>query len=258
MEEVEVEAQRMRMEPARQAVEAVPVMGDARALVAGIEAEIRTYAHDILKVNHNKDFRSHAVFPVKDLEDCCLVVIRAGYKGDIVVETVMGTMWHAGGWVLWTLIWKGHMVLLEPPPDLDVAFFMARWQPHNTPALGFLFLWHSRHDQERTAPGTICCRLCCQGRKAGDKALDQNALRKDRSLAAAAIVGFGASQMAQIRVREKKLCLQEVFAGAGALSKAWGSSWHNQQHQHQQQQQQQGEQENSSSAALHIEVVPRL
>ena len=108
MEEVEVEAQRIRMEQARQALEAVAVMGEAKARLAPIEAAIRTYAHDILKVNHDKDFRSHAVFPVQDLEDCCLVVIRADYQGDMVVETVMGTMC----WVLWTLIWKGHMVLL--------------------------------------------------------------------------------------------------------------------------------------------------
>ena len=66
------------------------------------------------------------------------------------------------------------MVFLEPPPTLQTEVFLDRWQPYDTPALGFLFFWHSRHDQEKTAPGLVPCRLC-RGRKAGDFSHDQPA-----------------------------------------------------------------------------------
>ena len=170
----------------RQALEAEAIMGEAGHRVTPIENELRTYTHDIVKANHDKDFRSLAAFPLAELEDCKLVVVRADYKGDAVVETVTGTLWQPGGWVLWTLIWRGHMVLLEPPESLQPGVFLERRQPHDTPALGFLFFWHSRHDQERTATGTSFCRLC-KGRKAGD--LAPLACRRSSNLAAAAIVG---------------------------------------------------------------------
>ena len=124
LEEVDLKAQAIRLEQVRQALDAVAVMGTAQMRVAPIEAEIRVYAHDIAHVNHDKDFRPHAVFPVEDLEECRLVVIRADYRGEVVIEMVTGTMWQEGGWLLWTFIWKGHMVLLEPPGDLDVETFL--------------------------------------------------------------------------------------------------------------------------------------
>ena len=143
------------------------------------------------------------------------------------METVTGTMWQEGGWILWTLIWHGHMVLLEPPPSLDARAVFDRWQPHDTPALGFLFFWHSRHDQERTSPGTVFCRLCKPSRKAGEVALSFSLTgpRKDSNLAAAAIVGCiraGASAPEDLyQVRGDSLCFQEVFAGAGVMTKGW-------------------------------------
>ena len=66
---------------------------------------------------HDKHFRSHAVFPVSDLEDCKLVVIRADWghrDGNGHGHDVAG--WRLGGV---TLIWRGHMVLLEPPGDMS-------------------------------------------------------------------------------------------------------------------------------------------
>ena len=188
LDEVDLKAQAIRLEQVRQALDAVAVMGAAQMHVAPIEAEMRVYTHDIVHVNHDKDFRSHAVFPVSDLEECRLVVIRADYRGEIVIEMVNGTIWHQGGWLLWTFIWKGHMVLLEPPWNLDVDSFLHRWHAHDTPALGFLFFWHSRHDQEKTSPGTLCCKLCRPSRKAGEAEITM-AARKDTNLAAAAIVG---------------------------------------------------------------------
>ena len=186
-----------------------------------IESEIRIYTHDIVKANHDKDFRSLAVFPLSELKDCKLVVVRADYKGDVVVETVTGTMWQPGGWIVWTLIWRGHMLLLQPPESLDAEVFLDRWQPRDT-ALGFLFFWHSRHDQERTAPGPVACRLC-RGQKAGEA--EFALCRRNSNLAAAAIVGCiraGAEPSGpSFKVRGRVLCFQEVFAGSAVLSKAF-------------------------------------
>ena len=227
LEEVADKAAEIRLDQARQAVEAKAAMGEAEARVAPIEAEIRIYTHDMIRANHDKDFRSHAVFPTADLEDCKLVVIRADYKGDIVMETVTGTMWQDGGWVIWTLIWRGHMVLLEPPDGTNVGFVLDKWQPHDTPALGFLFFWDSRYDQERTSPGTIFCRLCKPARKAGERVFAQEVLgpRKDSNLAAAAIVGCiraGASVPGGLYpLRGRSLCFQEVFAGSGVMTQGW-------------------------------------
>ena len=224
VEEVDSKALELRLEQTRQALEAQMAMGEPATKVAPIEAEIRVYTHDIVKASHDKDFRSLAVFPLQELEDCKLVVIRADYKGDVVVETVTGPLWQPSGWALWCLIWRGHMVYLEPPETLDVMTFLERWQPYDTPALGFLFFWHSRHDQEPTAAGAISCRFC-KGRKAGDV---MRAPRRDSNLAAAAIVGCiraGAQPMRHpVRVRGHHLCMQEVFAGFGVMSAGWAAA----------------------------------
>ncbi|CAE7667777.1 unnamed protein product, partial [Symbiodinium necroappetens] len=220
-DEVGAKALELRLEQTRQALEAQAAMGEPAARVAPIEAEIRVYTPDIVRASHDKDFRSLAVFPLQELEDCKLIVIRADYKGDVVVETVTGTRWQENGWVLWTLIWRGHMVFLEPPLTLDVDVFLERWQAYDTPSLGFLFLWHSRHDQEPTAAGASVCRLC-KGRKAGDVARQP---RRDSNLAAAAIVGCikaGSKGHGKgVPVRGAELCLQEVFAGTGVMTKGW-------------------------------------
>ncbi|CAE7778356.1 unnamed protein product [Symbiodinium sp. CCMP2592] len=195
--EVDAKALELRLEQTRQALEAQATMGEPALKVAPIEAEIRVYTHDIVRASHDKDFRSLAVFPLQDLEDCKMVVIRADYKGDVVVETVTGPLWQANGWVLWTLIWR------------DVAVFLDRWQPYDTPALGFLFFWHSRHDQEPTAVGSVSCRLC-KGRKAGD---------------ALGCIRAGAQPVLHpVPLRGSQLCLQEVFAGFGDMTRAWAAA----------------------------------
>ena len=219
-DEVEARALELRLEQTRLALEAHAVMGEPEPKVTPIEAEIRIYTRDMIKANHDKDFRSLAVFPVQDLEDCKLVVIRADYKGEVVVETVTGPLWRDNGWTLWTLIWRGHMVFLEPPGSLQADVFLDRWQPYDTPALGFLFFWHSRHDQEKTAPGLVSCRFC-RGRKAGDIVN----VRRESNLAAAAIVGCikagSRPQIQKLPIRGDSLCFQEVFAGMGVMTKGW-------------------------------------
>ncbi|CAE7205713.1 unnamed protein product [Symbiodinium sp. CCMP2592] len=222
--EVEEKALELRLEQTRLALEAQAVMGEPAQKVAPIEAEIRIYTRDTVRANHDKDFRSLAVFPLAELEDCKLVVIRADYKGDVVVETVTGPLWRDGGWTLWTLIWRGHMVFLEPPPGMQAEVFLDRWQPYDTPALGFLLFWHTRHDQERTSPGVVQCRLC-RGRKAGEAVVH---VRRESNLAAAAIVGCiragSRPNFDKVSVRGASLCFQEVFAGAAVMTAAWAAA----------------------------------
>lgn len=52
------------------------------------------------------------------------------------------------------------MVLLEPPEDVDLETLLAKEELQATPALGFSFFWHARHDQAAAAPGRVHCRLC--------------------------------------------------------------------------------------------------
>ena len=81
LEEADSKALELRKDMVRQALEAEAIMGEASHRVAPIENELRTYTHDIVKANHDKDFRSLAAFPLAELEDCRLVVVRADYKG---------------------------------------------------------------------------------------------------------------------------------------------------------------------------------
>ena len=108
-----------------------------------------------IRASHDRDFRSLAVLPLQELEDCRLIVIRADYKGDVVVETVTGTM--AGAWL--------------GAPDFDLERTWLSSSPHGLgserfpgpmAALRQALPW--LHDQEPAAAGATMCRLC-KGRK---------------------------------------------------------------------------------------------
>ena len=58
---------------------------------------------------HERDFRSLAVFPIMELMTAKVVVVRADFQGNLIVETIVGPEWEEGGWTVWTLIWKGHI-----------------------------------------------------------------------------------------------------------------------------------------------------
>lgn len=105
--EVKTCAQEVRLTQARLALEALAQMGVAEEFVTPVEHEIRTYAHDIMQPNHERDFRTLAVFPVEELQDVKVVVLRADYCGRLVVESVTGSSWAPGGCLLWALIWRG-------------------------------------------------------------------------------------------------------------------------------------------------------
>ena len=128
LEAVQERAQSMREEQLRQAVEAEKQMNcEPRSeMISAIEHELRVYVHDIVTAHHEKDFRSLAVFPLQDLQDVTVVVVRADHRGGLVVETVVGSQWGAEDPKIVCLIWKGHMTLLQPPDDQALEDLLSR------------------------------------------------------------------------------------------------------------------------------------
>ena len=104
MGEAQQQAQVFRLEQTRLAVEAMAMIGEADEVVAAVEHEARIYVHDLVTAHHEKDFRSLALFPLQELQEAKVVVLRADYKGGMVVESVVGTHWSPGGWILPVLI----------------------------------------------------------------------------------------------------------------------------------------------------------
>ena len=104
MGEAQQQAQVFRLEQTRLAVEAMALIGEADEVVAAVEHEARIYVHDLVTAHHEKDFRSLALFPLQELQEAKVVVLRADYKGGMVVESVVGTHWSPGGWILPVLI----------------------------------------------------------------------------------------------------------------------------------------------------------
>ena len=229
MSEVHARAQEVRIAQTRLAKEAEEVVGQAEEMVAPIEHELRIYIHDLVTPAHEKDFRGLAVFPVEELQEARVVVLRADYRGGLVVEVVQGQRWEPGGWDVVVLIWKGHMTLLQPPDGFDVQALLDKEEHASTPSLGFTFFWHTRHDQPRSAPGRLTCRLCKPTRRAGE--FCDAYIRQHSYLSQAATTAGGASGLAVVRLLRPargngKLTLQELFAGHAGISKEWQASGH--------------------------------
>ena len=226
MDEVEHRAQEIRLEQARQAADAEGIMGHPEPKVSAIEHELRMYAHDILKAHHDKDYRAMAVFPVEALGVYRLVTLRLDYKGDVIVEHILGNQWKEGQPTLWTLIWKGHMTLLVPPSEQVAKEFLKQQEVVTTPSLGFHYFWHQRHDQPRTSPGIVPCRHCKPLKKAGSAEADL-VLRKSSCLPGLAMVVAGGRvdpkqiSSATTPAGPTGLVLQEFFAGKGVITHGW-------------------------------------
>eukprot|EP00435_Cladocopium_sp_Y103_P027158 s503_g6.t1 len=211
LEETRTKAQQFCWEQAASAKEAEEGMCIAEEVVTPVEHELRIHGLDLVTSAHEQDFRSLSILTVSALDDVMLVVVRADYRGGLVLETVQGKAWKRGGWIIPILIWKGHMALLQPPEDLNMEEFIEKEDHVSTPALGFEFFWHTRHDQARTAPGKTVCRLCKTGKKAGEV---EWVVRSRGCLAKAATVAGGPRPTTQItmvvRGLEKSLVFQEV------------------------------------------------
>eukprot|EP00435_Cladocopium_sp_Y103_P039436 s669_g10.t1 len=225
-EAVQRKAQLYRLEQTRLALEAAQLLGEPEEIVTAVEHEMRVYIHDLTTAHHEKDFRSLAVFPISDLQEVKVVVLRTDYKGGVIVESVVGPHWKAGNPVIWVLIHKGHMTLIRPPSP-EVGEQLLEEEEHTTtPSFGFTFFWHSRHDQAPTSPGRTHCRLCRTSRKAGNWT---DCFRPHSCLASVAAVAGGGSRAQVIRgVRPAgaphqahELVMQEVFAGMGRITTKW-------------------------------------
>lgn len=222
--EVVRKAQELRLEQTRMAKEAEELIGNPEEMVAPIEHELRIYIQDLTTPAHEKDFRGLAVFPVEDLQEARLVVLRADYRGGLVVEVVQGQRWEPGGWDIAALIWKGHMTLLQPPDGFDMDGFLEKEEHAATPSLGFAFFWHTRHDQPRSAPGKLSCRLCRPNRRSGE--VCEAYVRQYSYLSQAATMAGGITTTSVVRVlrptqSDSSLVLQELFAGHGGITKEW-------------------------------------
>ena len=228
-QEVQRRAQDYRLEQTRLAVEAAQTLGDPDEVVTAVEHEMRVYVHDLTTAHHEKDFRSLAVFPINDLQDVKVVVLRTDYRGGVIVESVVGPHWKPEGTMVWVLIHKGHMTLIRPPSEAVANRLIEEEEHTTTPAFGFTFFWHSRHDQTPTSPGKTHCRLCRTTRKAGTWT---DCYRQFSCLASMASVA-GTNEETQILrgVRaaggphqKHDLVMQEVFAGSGRITTKWSET----------------------------------
>ena len=118
------------------------------------------------------------------------------------------------------LIWKGHMVVLEPPELSTLSgtgFYSRRKALRHLPwdSVFSIFFWHSRHEQPRTAPGRLFCRLCRTDRKAGELA---SSCRPHSCLPAVARMAAG-STTARV-MRDLPRAARTSF-GTGRVTEVW-------------------------------------
>lgn len=105
--------------------------------VTAVEHELRTYAHDIFRAHHDKDYRAASVFPIEEMGNLRLATMRIDYKGDIILEYILGSHWKEGQPTICALIWRGHMTLLVPPNSKVAQSSEKQQEAVSTPSLGF-------------------------------------------------------------------------------------------------------------------------
>ena len=166
-------AAKLRLELATRALAAAQALGPAPDRVSPIEHELRVHLHDALNSDHDRDFRSLACLPLDQLRDRTLVVLRVDYLGRLIVETVTGEDVLPGEpRYLWTVLHRGHMRLVQPPPEGDGTVGLqdvarSAGPRGDTPASGWKsFLAHQRSGAA-AAPGEVgqSC-WCCGASKA--------------------------------------------------------------------------------------------
>jgi hypothetical protein len=166
-------AAKLRLELATRALAAAQALGPAPDRVSPIEHELRVHLHDALNSDHDRDFRSLACLPLDQLRDRTLVVLRVDYMGRLIVETVTGEDVLPGEpRYLWTVLHRGHMRLVQPPPEGDGTVGLqdvarSAGPCGDTPASGWKsFLEHQRSGAA-AAPGEVSQSCgCCGASKA--------------------------------------------------------------------------------------------
>ena len=115
-----------------------PAMGQS-------EADLRTFIHDLVHRDHDKDYRSLAAFPPKSAEHLACHIVRVSHRGVYLGETVYGWDFdERASPHVWLHVRRGHMRLLIPPgfakgadlrrtPNRDMGFaqiYAAGWEAH--------------------------------------------------------------------------------------------------------------------------------
>ena len=87
------------------------------------EDDLRTFIHDLLWRDHDRDYRTVAAFPLPDLEKSYLGVLRVDAWDGMSCEAVVGVGFTGKAEdCLWGLIYRGHYhVLSSPSPESSEA-----------------------------------------------------------------------------------------------------------------------------------------
>ena len=125
----------VRADAVWQAQEAAYHLGPCPDEVGKAEADLRTFAHDILKLDHDKDYRCLAAFPPSFLAGCVLQIVRMDPHGTVTIETIKIPSTGGPEFYVWLLVSRGHMRLLEKPRDCEIPKIVreveaAGWEVH--------------------------------------------------------------------------------------------------------------------------------
>lgn len=115
-------------------------------------------------------------------------------------------------------------MLVQVPSGWDAVAWLQKEERYSTPSLGFSFFYHQRHDQSRTSPGRVPCRLCKGGRRAGEDAFTSLVRRHSCLASVAALAGsseHGMDVQRSVRPTAPGLLFRELFAGKAVLTAAW-------------------------------------
>ena len=135
----------LRQEMYEHACVAPAALGPPPLAMGQSEADLRTFIHDPVHRDHDKDYRSPAAFPPKSAEHLACHILRVSHRGVYLGETVCGWDFdETASPHVWLLVHCGHMRLLIPPgfakgadlrraPDCDMGFaqiYAARCEAH--------------------------------------------------------------------------------------------------------------------------------
>ena len=135
VEQVQAATSEVRAETSIMARGAAYHLGPCPSEIGKSEADLRVFAHDVLNLDHDKDYRCLAAFPPSLYEGHDLHIVRMDPHGSVTTEIIH----HAGKSKtpreVWLLVHKGHMRLLNRPPSSGVPQVVrsveaAGWEIH--------------------------------------------------------------------------------------------------------------------------------
>ena len=107
MSEVHEATASVRADAVWQAQEAAYHLGPCPAEVGKAEADLRTFAHDILKLDHDKDYRCLAAFPPSSFEGYTMRIVRMDPHGIVTVESIRMPGSSDPKMAVWLLVSRG-------------------------------------------------------------------------------------------------------------------------------------------------------